>query len=187
MQPVRIVEASRYRCNCLSHTPPTEPETFDLAGSAPATIKSNIRDAFAEPFAQMVRLTFITGAGKLGRQKYHESAAKSVTSTLQELGFREDRGASAILECAGSYKLQHDTGKNLKTVVIFPLVQDVGQGDRGEQSSSTQSLILPETPQHRLAFSSLSVLKQNLPAKCPTWSQKKACVAELDQLVALIA
>jgi len=41
-----------------------------------------MKDAFATPLPtpEMIRLTFITGAGKLGRQKYDENAARCVTS-----------------------------------------------------------------------------------------------------------
>ena len=44
-----------------------ESETFDLAGSTPTMIEHMIRDAFTLPFdhlTEMIRLTFITGAGK---------------------------------------------------------------------------------------------------------------------------
>ena len=43
-----------------------ESETFDLAGQSVATIEKQIRDAFSEPLPvqEMIRLTFVTGAGK---------------------------------------------------------------------------------------------------------------------------
>ena len=90
-----------------------ENETFDLAGQNVATISQNIEAAFAEPFPlkDMIRITFITGAGKLARQKYDDGAAKAVTSALRKLGYEEDHAASCVNECGGSYKLQHDTGK----------------------------------------------------------------------------
>ena len=95
----------------------TESGTFDLAGQSPASISANITQAFSSafPLDDMIRITFITGAGKLGRQKYDDGCAKAVTSALRSLGFEEDRTASCVRECAGSFKLQHDTGKNLKT------------------------------------------------------------------------
>ena len=90
----------------LSIRKAVESETFDLAGQNVTTITNTIRSAFSEPMplTEMIRITFVTGAGKLGRQKYDEGAAKAVTSTLRELGYEEDRGASAVLECAGSFK-----------------------------------------------------------------------------------
>lgn len=174
----------------------TESETFDLAGHSAATIEKQFHDAFAEPFSQldnnneMIRLTFVTGAGKLGRQKYDDGAAKAVTGTLRELGYREDRGASAVLECAGSFKLQHDTGKNLKTVVVFPKVvsaNDVvsrGESNLGEGGSS--KMLQEGTPQHKLAYSSMNVFGRMVETQCQTWSQKKACIEAIEELKGMI-
>lgn len=137
----------------------------------------------------MIRLTFITGAGKLGRQKYDENAAKAVTNALRPLGFVEDRGASAVLACAGSFKMQHDTGKNLKTVVVFPKVVPLAEGDDdgdGAALPNAESLIPVNTPEHKLAYSSIDTFKRNIPPKCQTWSQKKACIAALQGLKELV-
>ena len=136
----------------------------------------------------MIRITFVVGAGKLGRQKYDEGAAKAVTSTLRELGFEEDRGASAVLECAATFKQQHDTGKNLKTVVVFPhvageaTVSQVNSAEGGMQhlsiggGSAGGDKVIPEsTPEHSIAFSSQNVFERMLSSKCQTWTQKKGC------------
>ena len=179
----------------------TESETYDLAGSSAATIETTIREAFAEPFSHlsddtsggMIRLTFVTGAGKLGRARYDDGAAKAITSTLRELGYEEDRGASAVWECAGSFKQQHDTGKNLKTVVVFPKVvvngdgaaatgASGGVGSRGGATSATS--LLPEgTTEHKIAHTSMNVFPRMIESMCPTWLQKKGCVAAITELV----
>merc|ERR1719491_781060 len=77
----------------------------------------------------MIRITFITGAGKLGRSRYDENCHKTVTSALRDQGYEEDRAASCVNECAGSFKSQHDTGKNLKTIVVFPKILALGDLD----------------------------------------------------------
>jgi hypothetical protein len=134
----------------------------------------------------MIRITFVTGAGKLGRQKYDADAAKAVTSALRELGFEDDRGASCVKECAGSFKLQHDTGKNLKTVVVFPIivaeeaVADTGDGD--PSASSTASMFQKGSPQEMMALSSKSVFESMVKSRCPSWSQKKGCIAVLTEI-----
>ena len=155
-----------------------------------------IHDAFSEPMAleEMIRLTFITGAGKLGRQKYDDGAAKAVTSALREIGFQDDRGASAVMECAGSFKLQHDTGKNFKTVVVFPKVavktsRDATTGGLtdGTAGISISNGVIPEnTPEHKLAYSSMTIFEANIGPKCQTWSQKKGCLAALESLTDII-
>lgn len=160
-----------------------------MGGQTVTTITNTIRSAFAEPFTlqEMIRITFVTGAGKLGRAKYDEGAAKAVTSTLRELGFEEDRGASAVMECAGTFKQQHDTGKNLKTVVVFPkVVAGDAAGDANEGGMQNLSLggggdsVLPESsPEHSVAFASQSTFERMLSSKCQTWTQKKGCTAAI--------
>lgn len=170
-----------------------ESETFDLAGQSVSTITNTIRSAFADPFPlknTMIRVTFVTGAGKLGRQKYDEGAAKAVTSTLRELGFEEDRGASCVVECAGSFKLQHDTGKNLKTVVVFPNIlgeDEIPDGMDDPESSNNKDSLLPEnSPKHMIAMSSKNVFQRMVTSKCPAWSQKKGMVGAIDELKKLL-
>lgn len=141
----------------------------------------------------MIRITFVVGAGKLARQKYDESAAKVVTSTLRECGFEEDRGASAVLECAGSFKLQHDTGKNLKTVVVFPKVRmsDVGSLSNGVSGmklagEAAHKLIPESAPEYKLVHSSMTVFEKNIVNACPSWSQKKGCAKALEGIVDIL-
>ena len=174
-----------------------ESETFDLAGQSPATITNTIQDAFQEPLPldDMIRITFITGAGKLGRQKYDDGAAKAVTSALIACGFEEDRGASAVRECAGSYKMQHDTGKNLKTVVVFPKIRAVttgaesASGDSGNGLLSGSSLLQSGSPEEMIALSPIKVFDDLLKKRCPSWSQKKGCnsvIANIQKMVSEI-
>ncbi|EJK55816.1 hypothetical protein THAOC_24408, partial [Thalassiosira oceanica] len=63
------------------------------------------------------------GGGKLSRSKYDSKCGQVVTAALNNLGFVEDRGASCVNECAGCFKSQHDTGKNIFTVVVFPRIE----------------------------------------------------------------
>jgi hypothetical protein len=127
-----------------------ESDAYDFGGLPASTIVQVIKDAFSTPLIvaeeppnkktmTMIRITIIVGGGKQSRQKYDPLCLKLVTSTLQSIGnssssssssgnsgsgsvlqYVEDKGASCIMDCAGSYKVQHDTGKNVKTVVIFP-------------------------------------------------------------------
>jgi len=174
----------------------TESETFDLAGQTPATISTTVQNAFGKPLdhldpGQMIRITFVTGAGKLGRQKYDEGAAKAVTASLRGLGFEEDRAASCVVECGGTFKMQHDTGKNLKTVVVFPMVVDKSSSTEETSNASTsavkpQSLLKKGSPQHMIATGSNAVFERMLASKCSSWSQKKGCLAALESLKTLL-
>jgi len=157
----------------------TESETFDLAGNSASTIQNTINSAFKEPLdlQEMIRITFITGAGKLGRQRYDEDAAKTVTSALRDLGYEEDRGASCVVECAGSFKSQHDTGKNLKTIVVFPIIKTLEEGVGTMDLEDQGPAILEEgSIEEMIAIASMVTFEKMLISKCPTWSQKKACI-----------
>lgn len=163
--------------------------TFDLAGQNVGTITTNITQAFKDPLpvSSMIRITFVTGAGKLGRQKYDADAAKAVTSALRDLGFEEDRGASCVNECAGSYKLQHDTGKNLKTVVVFPRITEEPEADTKERNGSgleegIGNLLIKGSVEDMIMSSSFTVFENMLKSKCPSWSEKKGCLAALSNI-----
>ena len=118
-------------------------ETFDLAGKSAATIERAVKDAFETPFplTETIRLTFVVGAGKLARQKYDEAAHKAVTGPLKELGYDDDAGGGP-----GTYKLQHDTGKNLKTVVVYPKVAGSASpsAEMGNLSLGGSASLIPE-------------------------------------------
>jgi hypothetical protein len=171
-------------------------ESFDFAGMSVSTIENVIRSAFVGSEAvwpSPIRLTIITGAGKLARQKYDPKAAQTITAILKnECGYVEDSGASAIPECAGSYKLQHDTGKNLKTVVVFPKIQsetDQGSQNSGpEKSAATNIILTPADPAYKLAVATFdsttnNTFREMVRTKLSTWSQKKAAIAALDKFL----
>ena len=83
----------------------------------------------------MVRVSFLVGAGKLGRQKYDKDLAKTLVGALRALGFDEDQGASCIPQCQGFFKHQHDTGRNLMLLHVFPKITEIaeskGEGNAG--------------------------------------------------------
>merc|ERR1719356_823887 len=109
----------------------------------------------------MIRLTFIVGGGKLLRSKYNDRAGQAVTSTLKQLGFVEDRGASCIADCAGCFKLQHDTGKNTKTVVVFPRLANHTRGNNSHDESGEEedTLIPSASPGYKMAVAPISTFK----------------------------
>jgi hypothetical protein len=182
----------------------TESETFDLGGVA--NIEAVVEQAFGgaafvlPPPEQMIRITLVVGAGKQARQKYDPQATRRVTSTLkQALGFAEDRGASCVPECAGMYKLQHDTGKNLKTVVVFPRVEVGGGGGSGNGngtdeydddrdssglSNSSSSFFPPKSLEYKVAVCSMSVFETMVLSKFTSWLEKRALQQMIEETIA---
>ncbi|KAL7430302.1 hypothetical protein ACHAXH_003149 [Discostella pseudostelligera] len=172
----------------------TDNETFDLAGHDVANISSTIKDAFSDPFNldEMIRITFIVGGGKLSRQKYDEKAMQTVTAALRELNFVEDRGASCVKECGGCYKTQHDTAKNVFTVVVFPRLVGLQDGVQAGSGGLGQSESLPSqkypipiplvegTAVHSVLLASDETFQKMAPSICPSWSEKKICAEVLN-------
>lgn len=146
----------------------------------------------------MIRITFVVGAGKLSRQKYDDKAMQTVTLALRELAFVEDRGASCVNECAGSYKTQHDTAKNLFTVVVFPRLvgledKQAGRGGEGLSESSPShnnypiSLPLVEgTAVHSILLALDETFQKTASSICPSWSEKKICSEVLNLALEMV-
>ena len=175
----------------------TESTTYDLAGLSKDGIATALTTALSNPLAlppgsdAMIRLTFVVGAGKNTRQRYDADAHKAVTSTLDKLGYSEDRGASCVAECGGSYKLQHDTGKNLKTVVVFPFVESAdgsgADGDRNATDGAAAGCLIPEnSPGYKIAVCSLPTFRALLTNQCGTWSEKRGCLESLSALRSIV-
>eukprot|EP00977_Amphora_coffeiformis_P007856 scaffold1748_cov164-Amphora_coffeaeformis.AAC.9 len=168
-----------------------ENEVFDLGGQNAATIENTIQTAFAEPLEgldEMIRITLVTGAGKQARQKYDEQAHKAVVTALQQVGYTEDRTASGVMECAGMYKLQHDTGKNLKTVVVYPRIASANKKSsaKDKENNEEEALIPEHVPGYKLAVASMPTFQNIIKSKCSSWSQKKGCLECLDALMDII-
>lgn len=99
-------------------------------------------------------------------------------------------------ECAGLFKLQHDTGKNLKTVVVFPRIKNTGDdtggacGDAGENNTSSGGdnclLLPPGSPEEMIALSPIGMFPNLVKNRCPSWSQKKGCNAVIADIQKLI-
>ncbi len=137
----------------------------------------------------MIRITFVVGAGKLSRQKYDDKAMLTLTSALRQLDFVEDRGASCVNECGGCYKTQHDTGKNLFTVVVFPRLVGQANDNDGEGAASPPSeypIPIPlakGTPVHTILLASEETFGKMAPSICLSWSEKKMCSEVLNLAV----
>ena len=113
----------------------------------------------------------------MGRSKYDDKAMPTMTSALRQFDYVEDRGASCVNECGGSYKTQHDTGKNLLTVVVFPrLVEAADDGDGAPSDQYPLAFPLVEgSPEHTILLASEGTFEKMAPSMCPSWTEKKSC------------
>jgi len=163
----------------------TSSETFDLGGLPSTTISQVVRDAFSRDFELdvegMIRITLVVGAGKGNRSKYDPAALKLVTTSLSASGYVEDRGASCVVESAGCFKFQHDTGKNLKTVVVFPKMAEARGNDSTKLLSKSSSLLPPGSLEFKIAVSTVLLFNNMLKFKFPSWSQKRSLLQLMDE------
>ncbi|KAL7519119.1 hypothetical protein ACHAWX_003915 [Stephanocyclus meneghinianus] len=161
--------------------------TFDLSHLSSSTITTIVSTAFSKPLpiADMIRLTFIVGGGKATRGKYDEGALNAVVGALRGCGYREERGGGCVRECAGSFKVQHDTGKNLRTVVVFPFICGGQKNEEEEEKNEEDEKgLIPEgSVGYKIAISSMATFTALLAQNCPTYLQKKQCLRTLSGLI----
>uniref|UniRef100_A0A7S3XPB8 Uncharacterized protein n=1 Tax=Heterosigma akashiwo TaxID=2829 RepID=A0A7S3XPB8_HETAK len=164
-----------------------EAEEFDLAGYTESRVDTLISAAFGAPLpaTDMVKITFVVGAGKLARQKYDANLQKWVCAALRNLGFQEDKGASCMIDCAGTYKSQHDTGKNIMTVIIFPNVEGPSgeEAKEGEEGADGGGGAAAASAQEMAVTASMDMFPRMIASKCPAWSQKKRLVKILQDFI----
>jgi len=132
----------------------------------------------------MFRVSFVVGGGKKVRSKYPDKLPKDVAAALKSLSFEEDSGASLHIDCAGSFKYQHNTDTDLKTVHVFPNVEIEGGDDAGEaeyedEQATTKGTLCIE--------SDLDTFQQTVAVKVQSFGQKKMLLTNLKRVVADVA
>jgi hypothetical protein len=149
--------------------------------------------AFSEPLpsAKMLRITFTVGGGKKVRQKYGDDLPKYCREALRTLGFEEDRGASACIECAQTYKYQHDTDKDLKFIHVFPRINpaaaEASKGDQADEEEviTVAGIKLEELPpDHLCTIVSMETFLRLVSTQCPSFSQRRALLKAMKEMAA---
>ena len=152
-------------------------EQFDLAGYTEPRVKELLHQAFSEPLeapTEMVKFTFVVGGGKLVRSRYSDDMTKWATNALREIGFSDDRSAAVDFSSQGTYKQQHDTGQNLKYLVVFPHVKCASQGNSADASADAAS-VGPNTSskEYIVTACEFSTFGEIVSSKTQSWSQRK--------------
>ena len=162
-----------------------ESDEFDLGsiGSAYDAGKL-ITDAFSTPFSnpldEMVKVTLVVGAGKANRQKYDSSLMKWIVAALKAIGYGEDKSASCDFESAGTFKTQHDTGRNLIFVHVFPRCSASTQHTHDDEDTVDAPARLSR--EHLLVAAELKTFERTVAKRCPTWSTKKRLQEQLREV-----
>lgn len=173
-------------------------EQFDLGGYNEVRTRDLVLQAFSKPLpvpTEMVKFTFVIGGGKLVRSRYPEELGKWMTSALREVGYQEDHSAAETFDSQGSYKHQHDTGQNLKYLIVFPRLV-CGQ-NHGQPASTTTAAgagagggkeeVLRDTssPHYLLLTSPLPTFQAMIADKVTSYSQKKAAMQVVEDYLSL--
>jgi len=158
-------------------------DLYDLSGYTQSQVVALCNDAFGTPIpaSDAMRASFTIGGGKNSRQKYSEELPKYFKGALRDIGFEEDRGASCCLQCQGSFKYQHDTDKNVKTMHVFPHVTLPEVAAAGEDDGLFWA---PDTmsPEYMATVCSLKTFKLMTQAKVPTFGQKKILCQQMKEM-----
>lgn len=154
-------------------------EQFDLAGYNEQRVTDLMTSAFSSPLTaptKMIRFTFIVGGGKLVRSKYDDTLPKWVNAALRSIKYETDNSAAETFDSQGTFKQQHDTGKNLIYIIVFPHVtcSTVAAGP-GEKEAAEDTLD-QKTPEYLCTASDLATFKEMVQKKLAFWSQRKACL-----------
>ena len=163
----------------------TESDEFDLGSISSAYDAGRlITDAFSTPFSErdeMVRVTLVVGAGKANRQKYDASLQKWIVAALKAIDYEDNKSASCDFDSAGSFKTQHDTGRNLIFVHVFPRCsQKKAAPDNEDEATADEPARLSR--EHLLVAAEMKTFERTVAKRCPTWSCKKRLQEKLREV-----
>ena len=162
----------------------TESDEFDLGSISSAYDAGRlITDAFSTPFSdrdEMVRVTFVVGAGKANRQKYDASLQKWIVAALKAIDYEDDKSASCDFDSAGSFKTQHDTGRNLIFVHVFPRCSQKKAAVSHDDETVDEPARLSR--EHLLVAAEMKTFERTVAKRCPTWSCKKRLQEKLREV-----
>lgn len=162
----------------------TDTEEFELAGYDQLQVIDLVDAAFKDPIPaeNPFRVTFVVGGGKKVRQKFYPELPKDLNDALRAIGYVEDRGASACLECQGSFKYQHDTDKDLKFIHVIPRIQIIKEEDK---SMTIGGVKLDQIgPEIKCTMCSIEYFQEMVHENCTSFSQKRALLKAMKQVVA---
>ena len=160
-------------------------EVLDLAGVSSEAASSAISAALAQPFDEIRRITLIVSGGKQVRGKYHLDLFKESSAALKAAGYKSEMEGGDESK-GNTWKSQHDTGKNLKTIVIFT---KCSAAEANSTSLELESVIGgpldSSTSDSKVAMCSVPLFRKLVETKAPSWSEKKSLLSSLQGSKAL--
>ena len=124
----------------------------------------------------MVKFTFVVGGGKLVRARYDEDLPRWLSSSLREIGFVEDKSAAETFDSQGTFKQQHDTGQNLKYLIVYPRLSCA---EKSQEEPPKEDELDTSSNEYLILASSLEIFKNLVASKTQSWRQKKRMLKAL--------
>lgn len=164
-------------------------EQFDLQNYKTMQVTALVNAAFSTPISvqEMIAISFVVGGGKKVRQKYSDTLQKDLHTALRDIGYTEDRGASNSIDCAGSFKSQHDTDKDLMKTHVYPkvvIVEEVEEDDGDDYDDllvvGMNNLRVHNHPPAMIsAVADMDDFKRLVVEYCPSFSQRKGLLKDM--------
>lgn len=151
----------------------TTSEQFDLGGYTEQRATDLISSAFASPLTEatkMIRFTFVVGGGKLVRSKYNDDLSKWMIAALRDVGYTLDASAAETFDSQGTFKQQHDTGQNLKYIIVYPRVTC---SEKPVGGASREIVVDRSSPEYIACACESSTFKDMVASKVVSYKQKK--------------
>lgn len=162
-----------------------ESEQFDLANYTEQRAKDLINAAFSAPLlgpTKMIKITFVVGGGKLVRAKYSDDLPKWMIAALKEVGYSDDRSAAETFDSQGTFKQQHDTGQNLKYLIVYPHVACANAAAMGDGADANSAPAIDESsPEYIVCASEIGTFRDIVSSKVASYQQKVALMKILQR------
>jgi hypothetical protein len=154
-----------------------ESDQYDLGGYNEVRAYDLIHNAFGTPLpapTKMIKCQFVVGGGKLVRSRYDDDLPKWLIAALREIGYTEDRSAAETFDSQGTYKQQHDTGQNLKYLIIYPRVACASApAAAGSTNAAEASMMDEHSPEYVALVADKATFQDMVGAKVTSYAQKK--------------
>lgn len=125
-------------------------DEYDLDNYSEEAAAELMEACFSQPHPSTapLRCSFLIGGGKSIRGRYDPNLFRAIAAALKALGFDEDNGASH--GSTGAFKSQHDTGRNVKVVHVFPTHARGADGGEEEEQEGAAVQLDADSPLYRL-------------------------------------
>lgn len=107
-----------------------------------------------------------------------------MNAALQAIGYQDDKSASLSMGCQGLFKYHHDTGEDLKRIIVFPKLvpieekeQDEGEGEEDEDGLMFKVAgirLATALPKRVAAAADQGEFVSLVVRLCPTFFQRRA-------------